>query len=266
MALHTNYLDQTFIVTDPDARIRIPGDLMSFRKYQSGDQIPSGKSIGDFVLIPRNTVVTISDIDIQKDSSKTKKVFAFAFSEDGKISYGWTSSRNFSDKFRNVTLGQTDPLRGAGRYADTASWSKGKYMGQISLFPIVDSRLNIEYLTSHTLAPYLELHAAAKADAIDLYLNSGFRSYSEQRHLYDGYKRGSPGFSLASPPGFSNHQSGIALDIYVAGGIGNPVYNWLAKHATKYGFIRTVKSEHWHWEYRPKEAKAAHAKGKHTTW
>ncbi len=266
MALHTNYLDRTFTVTDPDARIRVPDDLISFLRYKSGDQIPAGKSIGDFVLIPRGTVVNVSEIDIQDASSNTKRVFARASSEGGEISYGWTSSRNFSDKFRNVTLGQIDPAHGAGRFAATAAWSEGNYTGQVSLYPIIDSRLDIEYLTSHTLAPYLAMHAAAKDEAVNLYLNSGFRSYPEQKHLHDGFIRNLPGFFPANRPGTSKHQSGIALDIPVAGGAGNPEYDWLAEHATEYGFIRTVRSEGWHWEYRPSEANAAKAKGKHTTW
>jgi hypothetical protein len=34
----------------------------------------------------------------------------------------------------------------------------------------------------------------------------------------------------------------------------NKAYHWLTQHAVKYGFIRTVQGETWHWEYHPNVA------------
>jgi hypothetical protein len=62
---------------------------------------------------------------------------------------------------------------------------------------------------------------------------------------------GTEHFNLAARPGYSNHQdpSGSqAIDIHQATGAR---YVWLKKHANRFGFIRTVGSEPWHWEYRP---------------
>ncbi|MBN9164768.1 MAG: M15 family metallopeptidase [Myxococcales bacterium] len=50
---------------------------------------------------------------------------------------------------------------------------------------------------------------------------------------------------LAAVPGYSNHQSGSALDLNTSA---RGVYSWLAKHGKAYGFRRTVPSEKWHWE------------------
>ena len=45
-----------------------------------------------------------------------------------------------------------------------------------------------------------------------------------------------------------------------------PIYVWLSKNATRFGFLRTVSSEPWHWEYLPDKAASARARGVFTTW
>ena len=54
------------------------------------------------------------------------------------------------------------------------------------------------------------------------------------------------GGHLAAPPGYSNHQSGHALDLNTSA---RGVYSFLANHGKSYGFRRTVPSEPWHWEH-----------------
>src|SRR6185436_12849709 len=49
----------------------------------------------------------------------------------------------------------------------------------------------------------------------------------------------------AARPGYSNHQSGTALDLNAsASGVGT----WLTRNASRYGFTRTVPDEAWHYE------------------
>ena len=93
--------------------------------------------------------------------------------------------------------------------------------------------------------------AAAKA-GIDLSIRSGFRSMELQKELYREYQHGWG--NLAARPGFSNHQSGRALDIYITD---YRVYEWLTKHAAKFGFKRTVRREAWHWEFTGGEERLA---------
>lgn len=60
-------------------------------------------------------------------------------------------------------------------------------------------------------------------------------------------------------PGNSAHQRGTAADVSTGMGYINysapqritKQYRWLSLNAWKYGFIRTVRSERWHWEFRP---------------
>lgn len=256
MSIYTNYLSQDFQVTDPDARIRTEEDLLKFARDNSGK----------FRLIPKGTKVRIDEVSPISSGNKTRRIFARVSSTDGKTQYGWTSTRNFDGMFRNVTLGLIEPAKGAGKYSTTAAWKKGTYTGQVSLVLIVDNALHIERLTGEMAEPYFSMIHAAKSDGVAIHINSGFRTYAEQKHLYDSYRKGIPGYNLAAKPGRSNHQNGIALDIPVAGGAGNGTYDWLAEHATAHGFIRTVKSEPWHWEYRPSDAAKANAKGSHKSW
>src|ERR1041385_1424799 len=53
--------------------------------------------------------------------------------------------------------------------------------------------------------------AAASEDGTELQLTSGFRTNERQAELYDEYLHDSG--VLAAKPGYSNHQSGRALDI-----------------------------------------------------
>ena len=92
-----------------------------------------------------------------------------------------------------------------------------------------------------TAAAYDQMRAAAETAGVQLTVVSGFRTMAEQRALYDAYRHGHG--NVAAPPGYSNHQSGHALDLNTRG---RGVYAWLESHGAAYGFRRTVASEVWH--------------------
>ena len=46
-----------FTVNDPAARLRKPGELMTFQKYAEGEPPPAGAKVGDIKLIPNGTKV-----------------------------------------------------------------------------------------------------------------------------------------------------------------------------------------------------------------
>lgn len=63
-----------------------------------------------------------------------------------------------------------------------------------------------------------------------------------------------------APPGKSQHGNGRALDLNTGGyksypaapfTNGGKVMKWLAENAHRFGFLRAVASEAWHWEYYP---------------
>lgn len=113
-------------------------------------------------------------------------------------------------------------------------------------------------LEEHAAESFLKMKSAAHAAGIELLVNSAFRTQEQQIDLYNKYQNGTG--NLAARPGYSNHQSGIALDLKV-NGAHQANYDWLAKHAHDYGFIRTVPTEPWHWEYRPTEARQRETDG-----
>ena len=84
-------------------------------------------------------------------------------------------------------------------------------------------------------------------------------AYQRQAQLYAAYQQGHG--NLAAKPGNSNHQHGQAFDLNTHGFDGDPIYDWLAKNGPKFGFVRTVNKEHWHWEYRPADAATLAAQG-----
>jgi hypothetical protein len=55
----------------------------------------------------------------------------------------------------------------------------------------------------------------------------------------------------------SKHGSGIAVDFNTGSGtnLNKKLYTWLIKNSWRYGFVRTVASEEWHFELWEKEAK-----------
>jgi len=98
-----------------------------------------------------------------------------------------------------------------------------------------------------TANAFLLMRGAAAKDGVNITVVSGFRTNAEQQYLYNCYINcNCNNCNLAAKPGYSNHQSGHAIDLN-AGGAG--VYNWMATHGGSYGWEETVASENWHWEW-----------------
>ena len=110
---------------------------------------------------------------------------------------------------------------------------------------------------------YIAMWKAANAENLVLLVNSSFRTLEEQQEEYDRF-----GDDYASRPGFSEHQTGLALDIVTYDIIGNEFENtdefkWLQENAHNYGFIlRYPKGkenitgysyESWHYRYVGKD-------------
>ncbi len=97
-------------------------------------------------------------------------------------------------------------------------------------------------LTDDTLKAFKKMKNAASKDNIPLEIVSGFRSYEEQEVLYKEYtaengKKKADTFSAR--PGYSEHQSGLAIDVNYAdfSTVGSKDMKWLDKHCAEYGFI-----------------------------
>lgn len=131
------------------------------------------------------------------------------------------------------------PLADARR-SESNAYSGGRNLGPVDVVTIDGKEVAVPCAEA-----FLRMRAAARKDGVQLRVVSGFRTYAHQKRLYDAYRAGRG--NLAAPPGYSNHQSGRALDLNTS----DPgVYSWLTRNAATYGFVRTVPSEKWHWELR----------------
>lgn len=102
-----------------------------------------------------------------------------------------------------------------------------------------------QMLTNDTYDAFLKMFKAAKEEDLTLIINSSFRSYEEQEEVYNDYKnsRGEEyADKIAAKPGFSEHQTGMAIDIQTYGSNASTFeefdeFKWLQEHAHEYGFI-----------------------------
>lgn len=98
--------------------------------------------------------------------------------------------------------------------------------------------------------------------------SSAYRSYANQVTTYNHWVtvNGSPAAAdtVSARPGFSEHQTGLAVDLKVGGCAlecfaGSAAYQWLSLHAGEYGYIERYppgltsitgySPEAWHWRY-----------------
>lgn len=103
--------------------------------------------------------------------------------------------------------------------------------------------VNGKVVETSTARAFVEMRAAARRAGVKLVVVSGFRTMTEQRSLYSAYIRGHG--TITAPPGFSNHQSGHAIDLNTNA---PEVFMWLTRNAATYGFERSSVLEEWQWE------------------
>lgn len=131
---------------------------------------------------------------------------------------------------------------------------------------------------SRVIEPMNAFVADARAQGLNVYLSSGYRSYSDQaanfqRVVNNGYVDGktSDGFYVSMPAGTSEHQTGLVCDITDVyyplkdRTIENTAtYQYMSKHCQEFGFIvrfpdgkqdiTGVMYEPWHFRYVGVEA------------
>ena len=106
----------------------------------------------------------------------------------------------------------------------------------------------------------------AKKDNINLYVVSGFRTWSQQNSLFtNSEKRNGLDYALkySAKPGHSEHQLGLAVDLNTADENkhfeNSKEYEWLKQNSYKYGFVERYPKgkefitgyafEPWHYRY-----------------
>lgn len=103
-------------------------------------------------------------------------------------------------------------------------------------------------------------------------INSSYRSYEDQEIVYNNYKNSSGerfADSIAARPGSSEHQTGLALDIFSKTNTNKNTFSqtdeakWLKENAHNFGFILRYPEdkvditgysfESWHYRYVGKD-------------
>ena len=125
---------------------------------------------------------------------------------------------------------------------------------------------------------FLEMQKAAAADGVTVWMQSGYRSVKYQTSLYErktkyyldkGYDNATAkekAAAVVNPPGYSEHNRGLAADLNSPEHTGldegfekTAAFRWLCEHAGNYGFIlrypkdaedkTEIIYEPWHWRY-----------------
>jgi len=114
---------------------------------------------------------------------------------------------------------------------------------------------------------FINMANVARKEGIVLVLTSGFRTNEKQKSLYDQYLKTygrTYADAYAARPGASEHETGLALDVFNPGGTTDmfhttKAYEWLSLHAEEYGFILRYPDgkehitgyapESWHYRY-----------------
>lgn len=116
------------------------------------------------------------------------------------------------------------------------------------------------------LARWQAMQAAARDDGVTLLLVSGFRDAAEQAAIFQRKLQAGQPLSeilqVNAPPGYSEHHTGMALDIGTLGCESlmpafeaTPAFAWLARQAGHFGFCLSYPRgnpygflyEPWHW-------------------
>lgn len=139
-----------------------------------------------------------------------------------------------------------------------------------------DKSLDEQSVRADITSEVEKLFAGAKQAGFDLKIGSGFRSHALQNTYYTNYSRTygqAEADKFSAKPGYSEHQTGLAIDIattdnycYLEECFGDtPAGKWLAENSHKYGFIlRYPKDkqtdftyESWHFRYVGKDLAGA---------
>lgn len=125
---------------------------------------------------------------------------------------------------------------------------------------------------------FLSMQKAAAADGVTVWMQSGYRSVKYQTSLYErktkyyldkGYDNAAArekAAAVVNPPGYSEHNCGLAADLNSPEHTGldegfekTAAFRWLCEHAGDYGFIlrypkdaedkTEIIYEPWHWRY-----------------
>ena len=115
-----------------------------------------------------------------------------------------------------------------------------------SVDPVEEKVSGNIYMRPDAAAALERMFNAAGQEGIKLYALSGFRSYATQKAIYNRKDRSESRISSVAKPGYSEHQTGLAMDFEGESTLGkglteaiaaSPEGIWVDQHCWEYGFI-----------------------------
>ena len=227
----------------------IPYILTSNLNFRDG----AGTEYPSYGIVPKDTIVSVTETAISSDGVTWGK-----YTYNGNV--GWSS------------LKYATPLQVVGTTSNGHTIYDANGLTYVDGVLIVNKTYSIpsDYapangtITTDTQNAFNVMKAEASKQGLNLYISSGYRSYTYQKGLYQRYVS-RDGKALADTysarAGHSEHQTGLCFDLntisdsfaYTDEG------KWVAKNCYKYGFIirypktkediTGYKYEPWHLRY-----------------
>ena len=237
-----------------------------------------------------NTNSKDKDIDNVKDNESTEKVKEKEDNEFSKLSYYKEENldRYKSYETNNPNLSIEDIVTKVNLNLDKEIYTDTRPSTNLNTNYLLVNKFN--YLDSNYIPENLELLdnsyaksgiylvkeakdnierliSDAKNDGMNIRVISAYRSYSYQENLYNNYVKNDGvenADTYSARPGYSEHQTGLVVDITRAFDDFNNFentneYNWMLENAHNYGFIlrypkdkediTTYSFEAWHYRY-----------------
>ena len=287
-------------IEEVDNKIYIPGTYTGVFKYKGEDKEvtlivkdttpPSIEGVKDIEVLAFSDKPNLLDGVVVGDNSKEEITATikgeYNIEEEGEYLLSYTakdSSGNETEKEFKITVKNNPNVKIS---KSTKGYTIKNYYGVTYVDGVVIA--NKTYSLPSNFAPnnlvtingyikvvdyvkdaFLSLSSDAKAIGLNIYASSGYRSYSNQKYIYENYvsmdgKENADRYSARA--GYSEHQTGLAMDIANKSGFiskGDKEYEWLVNNSYKYGFILRYPEgkekitgymyEEWHYRYLGKD-------------
>lgn len=243
----------------------LPTDVL--QKGDQGDNVTAiqkalikiGYEIPTTGTYDRESVWAITDLQIQSEDlmitgkydEATKLVIEDYINQDSTVTSGVGLAYSEDKSLDAETVELNNPFEVLAlinkQHALPADYIPSDLVFPDVPFPFVEDlpKKQIRQVAANALE---KLFAAAEQEGLDLYAQSGFRSYETQEYLFASYVSNhgeEEANKFSARPGESEHQSGLAMDVT------SPQVNfdlviefgdtkegkWLRDHAAEYGFI-----------------------------
>ena len=286
-------------IEEIDNKIYKPGTYTGVFKYKEEDKEvtlivkdttpPSIEGVKDIEVLAFSDKPNLLDDIVVEDNSKEEITATikgeYNIEEEGEYLLSYTakdSSGNETEKEFKITVKNNPNVKIS---KSTKGYTIKNYYGVTYVDGVVIA--NKTYSLPSNFAPnnlvaingyikvvdyvkdaFLSLSSDAKAIGLNIYASSGYRSYSNQKYIYENYvsmdgKENADRYSARA--GYSEHQTGLAIDVNTIDMTFDNTSEsvWLRENAYKYGFIiRYPKGkeeitgymyEPWHIRYVGKE-------------